>query len=716
MNLLRTLPSEKVLNALPDAVIVLNQHGTIIFANDAFAHMLGYRSSELLERPITDFLHDLNVFNHCMNDIRAQGLCIDQETVFVHAGGEIIPTIKNVRVFEHEDEPFIFVNIRNVCTVDTLNKQLRQAEFKAQKTAQELSRIVAARELELSTTRMQLDDVLSSINEIIWYLDDRSMTVQYVSDAVEKIFGVPKHEFIAAPHLWQEMVFPDDRDRVRGFFLNLQPGASQSIDFRIQRRDGEVRWVNNRVVHHSGLSFFVGVTIDITEARQTQEMIEFMAYHDALTRLPNRTDLKRRIETTLARAAIINQQIAVLFLDLDNFKYINDTLGHEFGDEVLIEVADRLRSVMDHKSVCTRFGGDEFIILMSDIHDHADIVRMAEALIGTFKTPFTIHEHEFFVSCSIGISLYPIHAANSTDLIKHADTAMYAAKKDGKNRYAFYDKSMDQHITDFLRLENLIREGMLNGYFALHFQPLIHAASSELEGFEGLLRLHHPEFGFIPPSEFIPVAEATGDILPLSHFVLEEACRFIKSANDVSGKKLFVSVNISARHFREEHFARKFLKTLNAYGVQEPCIKIELTESVIMENIEVAVRELAQLRKAGVKIALDDFGTGYSSFEYLAKLPIDTIKIDKSFVINLFHDKSNEHIIEAVTQLAHAMEKHVTAEGVESSDHAGYLQTKGVDQLQGFAISKALPGDYILETLRTDNTSYNVCSVSEFSI
>ncbi|MDX1295479.1 MAG: EAL domain-containing protein [Sulfurimonadaceae bacterium] len=716
MNVLKNLGSDELLNSLPDPIIILDHQSIIEFCNDAFSEMLGYSIEAMQGTNIIEYLDDPSIFESCQNEIMSKGCCVDQPTTFRHSNGEPVKTIKNVKMIETGDTFRIFVNVRNLNEIDILNKQLKNAELKAQNAANELAYLVNSKEEELSAARMQLDEVLSSINEIIWYIDDENLTVQYVSDAVEPIFGIDKDSFTANPHLWQQMVYSEDQERVHGFFLNLQPGDSQTIDFRIQRADGEIRWLNNRIVHHKGLNFFIGVTIDITESKKIQDSIEFMAYHDSLTQLPNRAYLKEQIQKTLGRAAIVHQQLAVLFLDLDNFKYINDTMGHEVGDEVLVEVSERLIGALNDKAICTRFGGDEFIILMSNIHDNADIDTMARSLIEAFRNPFMIQEHEFFISCSIGISLYPDHSYTHTDLIKHADTAMYAAKKAGKNRFVYYDTKMDAQVNDFLRIENLIREGIKEKQFQLHYQPLIETETQTLVGFEALLRFFHPDAGAVSPVDFIPVAEATGDILTLSQFVLSEACRFIQQVNYEAETELFVSVNISARQFREEQFAHNFLKTLNKHDIPPTFIKIELTESVVMENLDIALSELVRLKEAGVRIALDDFGTGYSSFEYLAKLPIDTIKIDKSFVIDLFDTETNQHIIEAMTKLAHSMDKDVTAEGVESNKHATYLQTKGVNILQGFAISKAVDKQVILDLIQEKKSFKELTYFPDFSI
>jgi diguanylate cyclase (GGDEF)-like protein/PAS domain S-box-containing protein len=694
-----SLSADDVLDNLPDAILVLDGLGNIEFANHAFFRMLGYAEEDVLNRNILHFLADDAIFDSCMMDLKKQGYCLDQETLFLHKDGSIVTTIKSVRMIDTAEEHHILVNIRNISDIDTLNRELDLSKREALEQAGALAALVDSKEKELTHAKMQLDEVLSAINEIIWYIDDKTLTVHYVSNAVELVFGVDKLAFIQQPRLWQEMVYADDRQMMESFFQTLQPGSTQTVEFRIERPDGEIRWLNNRIIHHPSMELFIGVTFDITDSKNTQDMIEFLAYHDSLTKLPNRVYLKEEMERMLVRANTISHAMAVMFLDLDNFKYINDSMGHEIGDEILIEVASRLNDALEHKAVCTRFGGDEFIILLSDIQDMCDIEYAASRLNGCFEKPFLIRDHEYFISSSIGISLFPQHAATSTNLIKHADTAMYQAKKEGKNRYTFYDASMDAYVNEFLRIENLIREGIKYNYFSLYFQPLIEASSRKVKGFEALLRLEHPEAADLGPEKFIPVAEATGDIVHLSEFVFKETCRFSKQINTLSDTELFIAVNISARQFQDANFTQTFLACLNENELSSSAIRVELTESVIMDNLELATEQLNQLKNAGIQAALDDFGTGYSSFEYLAKLPISTIKIDKSFVIGLFENEQNRHIIEAMTTLAHAMSMKVTAEGVESSEHAEYLLKQGVDILQGFYISKALPPNAILQNI-----------------
>lgn len=674
--------SQQVLDFFPDPVLILDHDSTIEFANAAFLEMLGYAFDEIINTNVMCLLVDQSIFETCNRELQLHGKCTDQETHFWHKDGSQVRIVKSVNFVEQKGRSRIFVNIRNLSQLDKLHKNLVRNHEQIR--------------LELNNTQLQLEEILNAINDLVWYIDDRNLHVRYVSSAVEPIFGISKEAFLSAPTLWTELIHENDRHEVHAFFASLQHGDSRTIDFRICRSDGEILWLRNHFTHKADLGSVIGVTYDITENKKNEALVKHMAYHDALTDLPNRRYLQEKIDAHVLRS---DAPLALLFLDLDNFKYVNDSMGHEVGDAILTEAARRFNDVITPNAICTRFGGDEFIIMIENVTREQEVIENASRLIQALSEPFSIREHEFFIACSIGISLYPQDGLCSNDLVKHADTAMYEAKQGGKGRYTRYAPDMDNKVGEFLRIEALLRDALSNDYLALHFQPLIDAQSGLSAGFEALLRFEHPEAGFISPVEFIPVAEATGDIIEIGYFVIDQACLFLKQLQDQSNLPLFVSLNVSMRQFTEKEFVGILLESIARHGVDPARIKLELTESIVMENIDQATIKLKKLKEAGVKIALDDFGTGYSSFNYLVQLPIDTLKIDKSFVIELFENRHNQHIIEAITHLAHTMEMSVVAEGVETEAHADYLRNKKVDLLQGFYFSKAIPAEMILSRL-----------------
>lgn len=689
-------PLYDVLNYLPEGIIMVDERGVILFANELFSEMIGYECIMLLGLNILTLLADVDVFQTCITKVMEEGKSLDAETDFLHRDGRVVQAIKSVRMIRHNENIRFFVNIRNLTEVNRLNKELLLSKELIEHQANELSKL-------LHNKSQEIEEILGSIDEVIWYIDNRSLSLSYVNNAVEEIFGVTKENFLADSTLWQQQIHPDDRSLVQMFFETLLPGHSQTIRFRIRHTNGKTRWLNSRIHHHPRLNLFIGVTSDITEPKAQSEEIAFLAYHDPLTLLPNRAKLKLQLDERFEHSA--SSPFALMFLDLDNFKNINDTMGHKVGDKILIDVSQRLRNTIGIYDFCARFGGDEFVILLQDA-DTPSIDMMAKRLIQTFKEPFKINETDFFLSSSIGIVLYPQDASSAEDLIKHADTAMYDAKNKGKNQFVYYHASMQQVLHDFLHIESLIREGLSQNLFELYFQPLINCKSLQTEGYEALLRLPHPKEGFIPPDVFIPIAETNGDIYPIAHTVLTQACDFIETVRLIRDEPFFVAINVSAKQLHQQTFAHALLDYLQERSIPPSFLKVEVTESAVMDNIAVVSRQLSELKAGGVRISLDDFGTGYSSFAYLAQLPIDTLKIDKSFILPLFEGETNRHIVEAIANLAHVLGMNVTAEGVEESSHYDFLIENKIDTLQGYHLCRPLPKDQIITKLKDEEPHF----------
>ncbi|WP_345993492.1 EAL domain-containing protein [Sulfurimonas sp. HSL-1716] len=707
MEFLSKLNVNDVLNCLPDPILIIDTLGNIKFCNESFSNLLNYETDEMQDKNIINYLIDDSIVQECLVELYENHHCLDQSAIFITKDKKHVTTTKNLKLIKIDDEEYIFINIRDVSRIERINYELSSSKRELEERSKQLSDMLDDHKKQIVEKQLQLDEIINIIDEIIWYIDDKTMEIKYVSNAIEHIFGEKKEDFLNDVSLWINMIHEEDKQSVMNFFHGIKPSKADSIEFRIRKKEGSIRWLSSTITHHPSLNFFIGVTHDITQKKKDQQNMEFMAYHDVLTSLPNRSFLKNEINALLKRSQIIQQNFAVLFLDLDNFKYINDSMGHDIGDELLVKVSHRLSGTIGTKGICTRFGGDEFVILMQ-MQNKEDITIKAQQIIDSLTSPFKVEDHEFFITSSIGISIYPDDANNATELIKSADTAMYESKLAGKNRYSFFDTAMNTSVKEFLEVETHIKDAIAHDYFELYFQPLVDSSTSTLYGFEALLRLIHPKHGSIPPDKFIPVAEATGDIHKIGEFVMQNACRFAKRVNELSSHEIFVSINISSRQFKESSFAETFLKHAADYGVNPNLLKVEMTESILMNDIALTVKELDLLCKAGVKVALDDFGTGYSSFEYLAQLPVNTIKIDKSFIIPVFEKKSNEHIVTAITSLAHALNMDVTAEGVETDRHARYLKENNVDVLQGFYYSKALPADEIINNIDEYKNLFNL--------
>ncbi|MBP7693140.1 MAG: EAL domain-containing protein [Anaerolineales bacterium] len=422
---------------------------------------------------------------------------------------------------------------------------------------------------------------------------------------------------------------------------------------------------------------------DITEKQQAEEHLRQLAYHDTLTGLPNRALLQMLLSDALARALRHQQSGAVLFLDLDRFKNVNDTLGHAMGDLLLKAVAARLTNVLRPTDSVARLGGDEFTILLETIDHSQDAVRVAEKVLGALAEPFDLGGQEVFISGSLGLGLFPQDGQDLQTLLKNADTALYRAKEQGRNCYAFYRAEMNAAALTQLTLESGLRRALQRAEFQLFYQPKVTLSTGRVVGVEALLRWQHPELGLVPPAQFIPLAEETGLIVPIGQWALRAACQQAKLWQ-AAHLNLRVAVNLSLRQFRQADLVPMVARILAETGLEPRWLELELTESSIMHDRDGAVEKLQAFRRLGVFLAIDDFGTGYSALEYLKHFQVDMLKIDRSFVQAAHFDREDEAIVRAIVTLAHSLNMRVTAEGVETADQHGFMQICECDETQGY--------------------------------
>jgi diguanylate cyclase (GGDEF)-like protein len=427
--------------------------------------------------------------------------------------------------------------------------------------------------------------------------------------------------------------------------------------------------------------------------RQRTAELNHLAYHDALTDLPNRILFEDRLTQALILAERNHQPLGMLFLSLDGFKKVHDTLGHDMGDRLLQKVAERLRSSAHQGETVARLEGDEFALLLTQIGgtEGEDVVEVIFQINESLKLPFIIDDHELFITVSIGISLYPDDGADAPTLLKNADAALYRAREQGGDNYQFYTADMNAKAMKRLTLENSLRRALERSEFEVYYQPVLDITTRKITGMEALLRWHHPELGLVQPAEFIPLAENTGMIVPIGEWVLHTACAQSKSWQDAGFAPLCLAVNLSARQFQQQNLADVVVRILQETGLNPHDLELELTESSIMKNAESAVRTLTDLKKMGVKIAIDDFGTGYSSLGYLKRLPIDTLKIDQSFVRDVTTDPDDAALVMTIITLAHNLRLKVIAEGVETEEQQRFLHLLRCDEWQGYLFSKPVP-------------------------
>jgi diguanylate cyclase (GGDEF)-like protein/PAS domain S-box-containing protein len=447
-----------------------------------------------------------------------------------------------------------------------------------------------------------------------------------------------------------------------------------------------------------------GICRDVTERKEIQRQLFHLAHFDALTGLPNRVLFVDRLKQTKAQTQRRNQLMAVAFLDLDRFKVINDTLGHPLGDKLLQAVASRLQSGIRQVDTLARIGGDEFVIILGNLKEQADAERVTAKLMQMLAQPFVIDQHELFITCSIGISLFPRDDEDLDNLIKKADLAMYAAKGKGKCSFCFYSSEMDEHAHKRFVLENGLRKAIERQEFLLYYQPKVDVLSGQITSMEALLRWAHPELGIVAPADFIPLAEESGLIIPLGEWVLTEACRQNKLWQDEGSFRLRVAVNLSGYQLQRNDFIATVHRVLTETQLAPEFLELEITETVIMQHPEYVVGVLSQLRDLGIHISIDDFGTGYSSLSHLKKFSVNTLKIDKSFVKDIETNKTDAAIASAIVSMGNSLNLRVVAEGVETEAQFTILQDTRCDEVQGYLFSKPLPAGEVVAFIQGRRT------------
>ena len=494
--------------------------------------------------------------------------------------------------------------------------------------------------------------------------------------------------------------------------------APLSFDYRILLDDSVERTLHAELVtvlDKGGCAVCLTGTIqDITERKHAEEQIRQLAYYDALTGLPNRRFFLQQLEQALTFANRNDRMLAVLFLDLDRFKLVNDTLGHGVGDRLLQDVADRLLRCVRRSdclargdedgppSLVSRLGGDEFTIMLSDIDHFQDVAKVARRILEAISLPYALEGQEVFLSTSIGISLYPFDAANASDLIRNADGAMYQAKEQGRNGYQIYDESMNAKALERIILESQLHKALKEEEFTVYYQPQVSSSTGKLEGVEALVRWNSRELGMVEPGRFLALAEEIGLVIQIDQWVMRSACRQHKRWLDAGLPPMTLALNISGQHFLKNDLLETVTSVLAETGMNPELLELELTEGVLMINTEKTVTTLKALKAMGVRLAIDDFGTGFSSLSYLKRFPLDVLKIDRSFINDVTHDPDDAAITLATIEMAHTLKLHVIAEGVETEAQLEFLREHGCDTYQGYLFSRPVPPEAVPALLRRE--------------
>ena len=587
---------------------------------------------------------------------------------------------------------------------------LSKGYFGSYLVSQSLRNIIQRKTVEATffIEKARAEITLNSISDAV-IGTDMSGNVDYLNIAAEGMTGWSREEARGRP-IGEVMIIIDGSSRVlepNPTELVLQHNKTMGLTAGtiLIRRDGkEVVIEDSAAPIHDCDGKITGAVIvfhDITAAKDMGLKMAYLAQHDFLTNLPNRVLLNDRITQAIALAKRRGTRLAVLFLDLDNFKYINDSLGHAIGDELLKSVARALCACVRSSDTVSRQGGDEFVILVTEDKYAEDAALPANKILAALALPHSIAEHELHVTASIGISVYPEDGHDTETLIKNADTAMYHAKEKGRNNYQFFRNDMNVRAVERQVIETNLRHALVRQEFVLHYQPKVNLETGAITGAEALLRWMHPDWGLVLPDRFVPIAEDCGLIVPIGRWVLREACARAKSWEEAGLKPASVAVNISAVEFRHKDFVKGVRATLNETGLEPSHLQLEITESVLMRDAESSTTILQQLKNMGVQLAVDDFGTGYSSLSYLNQFPIDVLKIDRSFVANIGSINGNGIIAGAIIAMGASLKQRVVAEGVEEHIQLAFLKERHCEEGQGYFFSQPLIAEQLVELLAT---------------
>jgi diguanylate cyclase (GGDEF)-like protein/PAS domain S-box-containing protein len=664
-----------------DSIFVTDAQGRIAYQNPEARRVFGFADGEIVGHSVTDTIH------HHSPD----GSPCRPEKCEVNRAAALGETTRDFTWFVFRKDGSAF---HASCTASPLNiESKRQGAVLfitdiTERRKVEDALLKSAEKLKLATevTGIGLFDYFPKTGEVVW------------TETLKRMFGLSRDAEIDYD-VFLKALHPDDRARVHGLMQEaLMPGSSgrYHAEYRtVGIQDGKERWVSA-----TGQVFFdsrgqaarmIGSAIDITERKLSEKRVREASQHDSLTGLPNRSLLFEYCSHLLAMADRHCTGGAVLFIDLDRFKAVNDLYGHDVGDKLLQEVARRLQLCMRREDIVSRLGGDEFIVVLPRIDTPHAPMTVAQNILNHIGLPFDIGTLTLSVSPSIGISLFPSHSDDLEPLIRCADLAMYAAKKAGRNNVQVYTPGLDERANDRLRMEMRLKRALDENRMELAYQPIVDMATGRLAGIEALARLPLEEGGFLSPDEFIPIAESAGMIERLGEWVTGEACRQYRCWRETGLPAVDIAINISNAELHRRAFVSHLTEIVHAAGIDPARLQIELTESAVMENLPETIATLNNLKALGIRIALDDFGTGYSSLSNLSNLPIDKLKIDQSFIRRIDQSESNQLIAHAIIGLGRSLSLQVVGEGVESEQAMRYLREHGCDQAQGYLLSRPLP-------------------------
>ena len=664
----------KAFHASPDGLLLSRQSdGLLLEINEGFSRLTGYNSATSLDRSTLDLgiWVNLNERKHMLELLQRDGFVRDFRCHIRRNDGQIRLCEVSSRPLPIAGEDCMLTIARDITERHIMQEKLQQAATVFESTAEGVL---------ITDTQQHISAVNRAFSEITGYSETEAL------GHTPRLLASGQHDSAFYAAMWHQL---SAESHWQGEICN-------------RRKNGELypSWLTISAVRNRDnvITHFVAVFADISSLKHAQARLDYQAHHDPLTGLPNRTLFENRLLAALNNQVENGGQGAVLFLDLDRFKHINDSLGHPVGDLLLKGIAVRLKEQLRDIDTVARLGGDEFIILLPGLHQASDATHLANKLLGCFSAPFQAGEHEFFISASIGTSLYPKDGSDVATLVKNADAAMYRSKAKGRNRVESYTCDLTAQASERVALEHELRRAIERQELNLLYQPKISLGSGHLVGAEALIRWQHPTLGEVPPEHFIPLAEENGMILQIGDWVLECACRQMQRWNRTHGDFGPLSVNLAGAQLRQPNLLARIEQLLRDYRLEPGCLQLEITENFIMSQAEEALDVLHQLKRLGVQLAIDDFGTGYSSLSYLKRLPLDVLKIDQSFVRGLPDDPHDAAIVRAIIALGRSMQFTVIAEGVENQAQQAFLAAEGCEQIQGYIVSLPLAAEEFAAT------------------
>ncbi len=668
--------AQVTLKSIGDGVITTDEKGSIEYLNPVAEKLTGWGRAEALGMPLSRVFNAINEHSRAVVE-NPVGECLRSGEVVAIANHTILIRRDGTEM-SIEDTVAPIRDRDGVCigAVLVFHDVTERAKIRSE--------------------RRQLSSILEATPDFVSIstLDGRRV---YMNQAGKRMLGLPGEEDVTGLPMLQ--AYPQ---WIWGFMTNeavsiaIEKGMWEG-ESTLLSRDGTEIPVSQVIIAHKGADgqegFLSTIARDIGERKRFEAQLLHQSNHDALSGLPNRLLFHDRLGQALAQACYTEHLIAVMLLDLNRFKIINDTLGHDLGDLLLKEAALRLASCMRGGDTIARWGGDEFAFLLPNLEHPEEAAEVAAGILKVLSQPFLIADKEIFVSASVGITLYPTDGQTREGLLQNAEVAMYRAKEHGESAYQFFTGDMNVRAFERLALENSLRKALERSELVLYYQPQVDLETGKISGMEALLRWQHPELGLVSPAQFIPLAEETGLIVPIGAWVLREACRQNKAWQDAGMARMRVSVNLSARQFQQQDIVEMTASALRESGLTADCLELELTESYIMQNPEAAIRTLRLLEKMGVFLSVDDFGTGYSSLSYLRRFPIDCLKIDRSFVQDIPGSADAAAIVSAIVAMASSLKLEIVAEGVETQDQLDYLKQLRCDRMQGFLFSRPIPAN-----------------------